>query len=223
MGMRYIEMNDALFEYVTSHANPAHDEVAAQLAATTQERFASLAGMNIGVDQGRFLMTLVAVTGATTVVEVGTFTGMSALWMARGLRPGGKLTCFDITDRYLATAREAWRAAGVDDRIDVRIGPASEGLTALPDEPHVDLAFVDADKTGYATYLELLLPRLTERGLIVVDNVLWSGTVVDDTVHDDDTRALRAFNDDVATRDDVEAVMLPVGDGITLIRRRHRA
>jgi len=218
--MRFIEMNDALYDYVTAHANPSTDDVAARLAATTQERFASQAGMNIGVDQGRFLATMVAVSGARVVVEVGTFTGMSALWMARALPDDGRLICFDITDRYLDTAHEAWIAAGVDDRIEVRIGPASDGLAALPDEPHVDLAFIDADKTGYGTYLDLLLPRLSARGLIIVDNVMWSGAVIDDSVQDVNTRALRAFNDDVAARDDLHAVMLPIGDGVTLIRRR---
>jgi caffeoyl-CoA O-methyltransferase len=213
-------MNDELYEYVTAHSNPADDPAATRLAALTQERFEHQAGMNIGHDQGRLLATLVAISGAATVVEVGTFTGMSALWMARALPDDGRLICFDITDRYLETARSAWAEAGVLDRIDVRIGPASEGLAALPDEPHVDLAFIDADKTGYQTYLDLLLPRLSGRGLIVVDNVLWSGAVVDDDVDDANTVALRDFNDGVARRDDVHAVMLPIGDGVTLIRRR---
>ena len=218
--MRYIQMTDELYEYVTSHSNPGDDPVASRLAALTQERFADQAGMNIGQDQGRFLATLVAISGARNVVEVGTFTGMSALWMARALPDGGRLTCFDITDRYLDTARTAWAEADVVDRIEVRIGPAADGLAALPDEPHVDLAFIDADKTGYQTYLDLLLPRLSDRGLIVVDNVLWSGAIVDERVQDANTVALREFNDGVARRDDVQAVMLPVGDGVTLIRRR---
>lgn len=213
-------MDAELYDYVTAHASPAGDRIAERLAATTQERFARQAGMNIGHDQGRFLATLVAISGARLVVEVGTFTGMSALWMARSLPADGRLVCFDITDRYLDTARDAWSEAGVDDRIEVRLGPAAEGLALLPDEPHVDLAFIDADKTGYATYLDLLLPRLSERGLIVVDNVLWGGSIVDEAAQDDDTVALRAFNDAVAARDDVNAVMLPIGDGVTLIRRR---
>ena len=217
-GMRWIEMNDAVYDYVVAHANPPRDDISDRLAAATRERFADRAGMNIGVDQGRFLAMLVAISGATTVVEVGTFTGMSALWLARALPDGGRLICFDITDDYLDTAREARRAAGVDDRIEVHIGPAAEGLAALPDEPHIDLAFIDADKTGYRGYLEQLLPRLTARGVIVVDNVLWSGAVVGDIHRDESTVALREFNDHVAERDDVEAVMLPIGDGVTLIR-----
>ena len=218
--MRWIEMDDALYDYVLAHANPVDDPVSERLAAVTQERFADEANMNIGADQGRFLSMLVAISGARFVVEVGTFTGMSALWLARGLPEGGRLVCFDITDRYLATAQQAWEEAGVADRIEVRIGPASEGIAALPDHPTIDLAFVDADKGGYRGYLDLLVPRLSDRGVIVVDNVLWSGAIVDPTDTSELTVALRDFNDHVADRPDVHAVMLPIGDGVTLIRRR---
>jgi len=218
--MRWIEMDDATFEYVQRHANPSHDAVSERLAAVTQERFGDLAGMNIGPDQGHFLSMLVAVSGARLVVEIGTFTGMSALWMARALPRGGRLVCFDITDRYLATAHEAWEEAGVADRIEVVIGPAAERLGELPDDVPIDLAFVDADKTGYAGYVDQLLPRLSERGVIVVDNVLWSGAVVGDEDQSESTVALRELNDAIAARDDVFAVMLPIGDGVTLIRRR---
>lgn len=219
-GMRWIEMDDETFEYVQHHANPSHDPVSERLAATTRERFPDRAGMNIGPDQGSFLAMLVAITGARLVVEVGTFTGMSALWMARRLPAEGRLLCFDITDEYLPTAREAWEAAGVSDRIEVVIGPAASGLAQLPDDQPVDLAFIDADKTGYLGYVDQLLPRLSDRGVIVVDNVLWDGLVVRDDDRSASTVALRAFNDDIATRDDVDAVMLPIGDGVTMIRRR---
>ncbi len=218
--MRSIGVSEELGAYIEAHANPVGDPIAEALAATTAERFGGQAAMNIGQDQGRFMSMLVSLIGARTVVEVGTFTGMSALWLARGLPDGGRLVCFDITDKYLATAREAWTAAGVDDRIEVRIGPAADGLAELPDEPHVDLAFIDADKTGYQRYLELLLPRLTERGVILVDNVLWGGSIIDPAVDDESTRALRAFNDHVVARPDCDAVMLNIGDGVTMIRRR---
>jgi caffeoyl-CoA O-methyltransferase len=218
--MRSIGVSEELGAYIEAHANPVGDPVADALAATTVERFAGLAMMNIGQDQGRFMSMLVSMLDARTVVEVGTFTGMSALWLARGLPAGGRLVCFDITDKYLETAREAWVSAGVDERIEVRIGPAADGLAALPAEPHVDLAFIDADKTGYRQYLDLLLPRLTERGAILVDNVLWGGSIIDPTVDDESTRALREFNDHVAARPDCDAVMLNIGDGVTMIRRR---
>lgn len=218
--MRWIDMNDDVYDYVTSHASPGDDPVTDRLAATTRERFGDRAGMNIGPDQGRFLATLVAISGAQLVVEVGTFTGMSALWMARALPEGGRLVCLDITDRYLDTAHAAWKEAGVDDQIEVRVGPAAESIAAMPARRHIDLAFIDADKTGYADYLELLLPRLADDGLIVVDNVLWSGAVIDPSDRSADTVALRAFNDAVADHADVHAVMLPIGDGVTLIRHR---
>jgi len=217
--MRWLEMNDAMFEYVQRHANPSHDPVSEELAATSRERFGDLAGMNIGPDQGHLLAMLTKICGVRLAIEIGTFTGMSALWIARALPDGGRLICFDITDRYLATAREAWEAAGVADKIEVRIGPAADRLAELPDQP-VDLAFIDADKTGYQQYVDLLLPRLSQRGVIVVDNVLWDGHVVTDVDQDPSTVALRAFNDNIAARDDVDAVMLPVGDGITLIHPR---
>lgn len=211
-------MNDELYDYVVRHANPGSDPVSERLAATTHERFGDLSGMNIGVDEGRFLQMLVGLVGAETVVEVGTFTGMSALWLARGLPPEGRLVCFELRDDYLATAQEAWTAAGVADRIEVRIGPAAERIAELPEEPHLDLSFVDADKGGYRTYLDLLLPRTRDRGVIAVDNVLWSGAVVDPADSHDDTQAIRDFNDHVVGRDDCTAVMLPIGDGVTLIR-----
>ena len=209
-----------LLAYAAAHANPGPDPIADELAAETRARYGDLAGMNIGQDQGRLLQFLVELADARLVVEVGTFTGMSALWLARGLRPGGRLLCFDISDEYPAVGRPFWERAGVADHIEVRVGPAADGLAALPAERHVDLAFIDADKGGYAAYFELLLPRLSERGLLVIDNVLWSGNVIDDTVHDDNTAAIRAFNDLVAARTDCEAVMLPVGDGVTLVRPR---
>jgi caffeoyl-CoA O-methyltransferase len=218
--MRYIELNDSLYEYVLASANPANDAVTERLAHITRERFGDAAGMNVGADQGAFLSMLAAISGAELAVEVGTFTGMSATWIARGLGETGRLICCDITDKYLATAREAWDAAGVSDRIEFRQGPALDTLAALPNTPHIDMAFIDADKTGYLSYFLELLPRLSGNGFIVVDNVLWSGRVVDDADQTEDTVALRAFNEHVAGRDDVAAVLLPVGDGVTIIRRR---
>ena len=215
-----MEMGDATIDYVRRHANPVDDPVSERLAATTRERFPDRAGMNVGPDQGRLLNMLVAITGARLVVEIGTFTGMSALWMARALPPGGRLVCFDITDQYLPTAREAWDEAGVADRIDVIIGPAAEQLAAYPVDVPVDLAFVDADKTGYLGYVDLLVPRLSPRGVIVVDNVLWSGSVITDDDQSESTVALRAFNNAIAARPDIEALMLTISDGSTLIRRR---
>ena len=214
--MKSFGIPELIHEYAIERSSG--DPVAKDLAVTTQERFPDRARMNIGHDQGRFMQMLVEVTGARTVVEVGTFTGMSALWLARGLPTDGRLICFDLVDTYVETATEAWTAAGVAKSIEMRVGPAADGLAALPAEPHIDLAFIDADKTGYPNYLDLLLPRLTDRGAILVDNELWSGAVVDPANTSRDTVALREFNDDVAQRNDIEAVILTVGDGITMIR-----
>jgi caffeoyl-CoA O-methyltransferase len=218
--MRFIELNEPLYEYVLGCANPATDAVTEQLAATTRERFGAAAGMNVGPDQGAFLSMLVAISGAKLVVEVGTFTGMSATWLARGLGDSGTLICCDITDEYLATAQEAWDAAGVSARIEFRQGPALDTLSAMPQTQHIDMAFIDADKPGYLSYFHEILPRLSPNGFVVVDNVLWSGKVIDESDRTDNTVALREFNAHIAGRDDVVAVMLPVGDGVTMIRRR---
>ncbi len=217
---RTIGISAELYDYVVGHASPGTDPIARALAEATAERYPDLAGMNIGEDEGRLLMWLVQLSGARTVVEVGTFTGMSALWLARGLPEGGTLTCFDVSAEYPEVGRPHWQRAGVAGCIDVRIGPAAEGLARLPETPHVDLAFVDADKPGYATYLDLLLPRLSPGGFIAVDNTLWKGLVVDPSDQSENTRAIREFNDAVATRDDLDVVVLTIGDGLTLIRPR---
>ena len=190
----------------------------AELAETTRQRFGAMAGMNIGEDQGRFLKLLVEMTGARTAVEIGTFTGMSALWVARGLGPEGTLHCFDISDEYPAVGRPYWQRAGVDDRIQLHIGPAAERLDDLGDQA-IDFAFIDADKAGYASYIEALLPRMSPRGLIVLDNVLWSGMVAGPPAPGD-TGALQDLNDHLAGRADLDVLMLTIGDGITLIRKR---
>jgi caffeoyl-CoA O-methyltransferase len=151
---------------------------------------------------------------------VGTFTGFSSICIARGLAPGGRLLCCDVSEEYTAIARQAWVAAGVDDRIELRLAPGLETLQGLPAEPTIDLVFIDADKGGYAGYFDELVPRVRAGGLLLVDNTLWSGRVVDDTADDADTVAIRAFNDKVAADDRVESYLLPIGDGLTLVRKR---
>lgn len=218
--MRWVEMSEELYEYVVEQSNPTGDPIARRLGEVTSERFGVQAAMNIGDDEGRFLEMMVALTGARTVVEVGTFTGMSAMWLARGLPGDGRLTCFELSEQYLETATEAWTEAGVADRIEVRLGPAADNLALLPEEPHIDLAFIDADKVGYRAYLDLLLPRLRPTGVILVDNVIWSGSVIDPENQSDDTIAIREFNHHVSNRPDCTAVMLTIGDGVTMIRPR---
>ena len=166
-------------------------------------------------------MTVMArLLGASRAIEVGTFTGYSSLCIARGLSEGGVLIACDISDEWTAVARRYWDRAGIADRIDLRIGDAKQTLRGLPPEPVFDLAFIDADKTGYLTYYEEILSRLRPGGVILVDNVLWSGRVADASVADDDTNALREFNDRIAADDRVDTVMLPLSDGLTLARKR---
>jgi caffeoyl-CoA O-methyltransferase len=149
-------------------------------------------------------------------VEVGTFTGYSSLCIARALVPGGRLLCCDVSEEWTAIARAAWVEAGVDDRIELRLGPALDTLRALPPDEPLDLAFVDADKGGYAAYLDELVPRLRPGGLLLVDNTLWSGQVVDPSDRSDDVVAIRAVNDMLAADDRLTTVLLPVADGLTL-------
>ena len=181
------------------------------------------AGMQIGPDQGLFLGLLVRMLDAKRVVEVGTFTGYSALAMAMALPPGGRVLCCDISEEYTSIARRYWKDAGVSDRIDLRLGPATEtlaGLLATEGPASQDLAFIDADKSSYDAYYEACLQLLRPGGIIAIDNVLWSGKVADPSVKDADTAALRALN--LKVRDDrrVDAVVLTVGDGLTLARKK---
>ncbi|MGD9997324.1 MAG: O-methyltransferase, partial [Ilumatobacteraceae bacterium] len=152
-------------------------------------------------------------------IEIGTFTGYSALSIARGMQPGGRLICCDVSEEWTAIAREHWQLAGVADRIDLRIGPALQTIADLPDDLQFDLVFIDADKPNYANYFDALVPRLRPTGLMLDDNTLWSGQVVDDTANDELTVALRAFNDKVVADPRVRCVILPLGDGVTMIQR----
>jgi caffeoyl-CoA O-methyltransferase len=151
---------------------------------------------------------------------VGTFTGYSAISIARGLAPDGRLLCCDVNEEWTGIARRYFARAGVAERITLRIAPALETLRALPPTPEIDLAFIDADKTGYRAYYEELLPRLRPGGVVGFDNVLWNGAVADPTNTTADTQALRALNDFLVTDQRVDIVMLPVADGLTLARKR---
>jgi len=201
---------------VLSPRTPVQERLRTETQALPQ------AGMQIGPDQGLFLGLLVRMLDARRVIEVGTFTGYSALAMAMALPPGGRVLCCDISEEYTAIARRYWKEAGVENRIELRLGPARETLTgvlAAEGPASQDLAFIDADKTGYDVYYELCLQLVRPGGIITIDNVLWSGRVADPAVKDADTAALRALN--LKIRDDqrVDAVVLTVGDGLTLARR----
>jgi caffeoyl-CoA O-methyltransferase len=205
-------------DYLLAHCTPA-DSVLADLAAATAAAFPDAAHMQVSQDEGRLLTMLVELSGARTAVEVGVFTGYSALCIARGLPADGRLLACDISTEWTALARTYWQKAGVDDRIDLRIAPAAETLRALPADPVIDFAFIDADKTGYPTYYEELLRRLRPGGLLVLDNVLQRGRVLEDNPDHPSVVAIQRMNDLVVGDERVESVMLPVRDGITLIRK----
>ena len=146
--------------------------------AETRPRCRDMRELQIAPEQAPFLTFLTRLLGARQAVEVGTFTGLSSLAIARGLPPDGRLICFDMSEEFTVIARRYWERAGLADRIDLRLGPAADTLAALPDEPHLDLAFIDADKTGYPMYWAELVPRMRPGGVIVVDNVLRGGQVL---------------------------------------------
>jgi predicted O-methyltransferase YrrM len=181
-----------------------------------------LGGMQIGADQGVFLAFLVRLIGARNAIEIGTFTGYSAICVAGALAPGGRLVCCDVSEEWTAIARRYWAEAGLADRIELHLRPAQETLAEL-ERKHgagsFDFAFIDADKTGYDAYYEACLGLLRPGGLIAIDNVLWSGTVADPSDQKPDTVALRKLN--VKMRDDrrVDACLVSLGDGVMLARK----
>jgi len=209
----------AISDYVLAHSSPA-DNLLRELAIETTRAFPDAAGMQISHDEGELLTMLVQLVGATRAVEVGVFTGYSSICIARGLAPGGSLLACDVSDEWTSIARRYWDRAGVADRIDLRIAPAIETLRALPAEENVDFAFVDADKPGYPAYYAELVTRLRPGGLIVLDNVLRGGRVVDPTATNEGDLAIREINDRVVADPRVSVAMLPVRDGVTLIRKR---
>lgn len=212
-------LDEALHAYVVQHGE-ALTPVQRKLIAETAG-LGDIAQMQIAPEQGHLLALLVRLTGARQAIEIGTFTGYSALSIARALPDDGHLLCCDVSETWTAIARKAWDEAGVADRIELRIAPALDTLRALPTEATVDFAFIDADKAGYASYFEELVPRLRPNGLIAVDNTLWGGGVLDGSGHDDEnTVALRSFNELVAADERVESLILTIGDGLTLIRKR---
>ena len=203
-------------EYLVAHGTPP-DAVQSALIDETA-RLGAVAGMQIAPEQGAFLTILTRALGVRSAIEIGTFTGYSALCIARGLPADGHLLCCDVSEEWTAVGRKHWDQAGVGDRIELRIAPAVDTLASLAAEPQFDLAFVDADKPNYANYFEGLLPRMRPNGVILVDNVLWSGNVVKADADDENTLAIRAFNDKVAADDRVDTVMLPIADGLTMCR-----
>jgi caffeoyl-CoA O-methyltransferase len=213
---RFIE--DSISNYASNHSSGA-DEVQVALQDVTRERTGRAAGMQIGDDQAVLMEIVARAMGARRALEVGTFTGYSALAVARGMGPEGRLLCCDVSEEWTAIARQYWQKAGVADRIELRLGPAIETLQALPPEEQFDLAFVDADKTGYGDYYDEIVPRLRSGGLLLADNTLQGGRVVDPEASDESVLAIRAFNDRVVSDPRMRVVLLPIGDGLTFIQK----
>lgn len=206
-----------LHAYLLAHG-AAPDPLAAELVERTRVLVPEQAHMTIAPEEGALLTFLVRLTGARTIVEIGTFTGYSGLCLARGLPRDGRLITCDVSAQWTDLAREFWERAGVADRIELRLGPALETLRGLPRGPWVDLAFIDADKPGYIDYWEELVPRMRPGGLVLVDNTLFGGEVVA-PVPGPKPAAVHAFNTHACADPRVELVMLPVADGLTLARR----
>jgi caffeoyl-CoA O-methyltransferase len=206
-------------DYAIAHSS-APDDVQRRLIAETAERLGARAGMQISPDEGVFLEVLTRASGARHAVEIGTFTGYSALCIARALPPDGSLICCDINEEWTSIGRRYWAEAGVDSKIDLRIGPALDTLRALPADARIDLAFIDADKSNYGAYYEEVLARMPAGGLVLVDNTIWSGKVLAPEEGDVDTNALATFNGALAADDRVDVVMLTFRDGVTMARKR---
>jgi caffeoyl-CoA O-methyltransferase len=212
------QLSEALHQYVVEHSTQP-DEVLRDLAQETQRRYEAAAGMQIGAEQGRFMTLLAQLTGARNAVEVGTFTGYSSICIARGLAEGGRLLCCDVSEEWTSVARKYWQRAGLTGTIELRLGPAATTLAALPADTSFDFAFIDADKTGYVRYWDLIVPMIRPGGVILVDNTLSHGRVVDPSEQGDDVQGIRRFNSHAVADARVELVLLPIGDGLTLARK----
>jgi predicted O-methyltransferase YrrM len=218
MTRRYV-MSERIEDYVVAHS--PESEAARRLRAETAKL--PQAGMQIGADQAAFLALLVRGTGAKRCIEIGTFTGYSALAIAAALPADGRLVCCDISEEWTSIARRHWSSAGVSGRIDLRIGPAVDtlnNLLARGEAGRYDFAFIDADKVAYDAYYEACLKLLRPGGLVALDNMLWSGRVADPDQHDTDTDAIRALNAKICADNRVEAALLTIGDGVMLVRKR---
>lgn len=214
--MRPKLVSEALYEYIVENSLPVDDAQRSLMKRTAA--VGERARMQIGTPQGTFFTLLTRLMSARKAIEIGTFTGYSALSIAKGLPEDGHLLTCDVSEEWTAIGQDAWKEAGVADRIELRLGPALDTLRSLPADADWDLAFIDADKEGYLAYYEELVPRMRPGGAILVDNVLWFSTVVDDP--EGEGAPMRAFNAHVAADPRVEAVILSIGDGVTLVRKK---
>ena len=219
MAAKYVEMTDALFAYVNAQRSNAGDPILAALQMET-ENLGEVSRMAITAAQSSFISMLICLIGAKWAVEVGTFTGASSISVARYLAPGGKLVCFDQDFKYTSVARRYWIRAGLQDRIDLRLGDARRLIPHYRPQNPLDFVFIDADKESYETYYELLLPYVRAGGLILLDNMLMEGEVVDPVARNKPAvRAVDQLNRKLAIDSRIQCVMLPMADGLTLCRK----
>lgn len=217
--IKSLGLSAPLHQYMVEHGTPP-DEILRELISETRERIGDLSIMQVAPEQGAFMNFLAKLIGARRAIEIGTFTGYSALCIARGLTDDGTLICCDISKEYTDVGQPYWERAGVADKIDLRLAPALDTLAGFAQDGSFDFAFIDAVKSEYQDYLDLLHGLVRKGGLILIDNVLWSGNVIDDDIDDENTRAIRAFNDRLARDERFDRVMLAVSDGLTLLRVR---
>jgi len=215
---KYISLNPKLYDYLVGCGHNG-DPLRAELAEETA-KLGMISMMQIAPEQGTLMGLLASAIGARSAVEVGTFTGYSALCVARALPADGKMLCCDVNAEWTSIGKRYWERAGVANKITLKLAPATETLAALPANHSIDFAFIDADKVNYRSYYEEILKRMRPNGLILIDNVLWNGAVVDDSNQTEDTKAIRALNDFITKDQRVEAVMLGVSDGLTIVRKK---
>lgn len=220
MNRKNAGLADDLYDYMVQ-TTVRDDDILRRLREETLQTGWGM--MQIAPDQGQFMALLTRLVGARQALEVGVFTGYSSLCVARALGEGGSLVALDVSEEWTAIARRYWAEAGVAERIDLRLAPAVESLERLIMEGRsgsFDIAFIDADKENYDTYYERALVLVRQGGLILIDNVLWGGAVIDDSDQSADTLAIRAINEKVGTDDRVDMAMVPTGDGLTIARKR---
>ena len=211
---------DAAIEAYAAAHSTGPDAHQLALQEITREKTGASSVMQIGDDQAVLMEMVVRAMGAKRALEVGTFTGYSALAVARGLGPGGRLLCCDVSEEWTSIAREAWQSAGVADRVELRIGPALETLQGLELVEQFDFAFIDADKVAYRAYYDEILPRLRRGGLLLLDNMLQNGSVIDPTANDENTVAIRQLNEAIKEDPRASVVLLPIGDGVSFVQKR---
>jgi caffeoyl-CoA O-methyltransferase len=218
MELKYVAMTDSLYRYLRSARSNTTDPVLEALQAET-DALGDISRMQISPEQGAFMTILTAAIGTSSAIELGTFTGYSSICIARGLALKGKLICVDPSEEWTGIAKKYWAKAGVQDRIELRLGSAIPLLQKLEKGLTFDLAFIDAEKTEYDAYYELILPRMRQNGLILFDNMLWGGRLGKGEIKEASGQAIDALNRKLAADKRVESVLLPIADGLHLCRK----